>query len=71
MSINREHIESYNLVSAGYDMETKTLEVEYASGIVYQYYEVPQALYTEFITSKSKGSFLNRNISGKFRYARV
>lgn len=71
MSTNRVPIDSYYIVSAGYDVETKTFEVEFSSGIVYQYYDVPQALYNVFTSSNSKGNFLTRNISGKYRYARV
>ena len=51
--------------------DTQTLEVEFLSGGVYQYFDVPQPLYEQLIAADSVGTFLNTNIKGAFRYARV
>lgn len=48
-----------------------TLEVAYRNGAVYQYYDVPQALYEDLLTAGSIGGFLNTQIKNNFRYARL
>lgn len=63
--------DSTNVGSIGYDHESQTLEVEFIKGSVYQYFDVPQNVYDEFISSGSKGQYLARNIKGNYRYARV
>ncbi len=39
--IGRDPVVSSNLASAGYDAETRTLEVEFSNGAVYRYGDVP------------------------------
>jgi hypothetical protein len=69
--MNRIAVSSSNVVSAGYDEQGATLEVEFSNGHIYQYFDVPQAVYAEFLASSSPGSYLNSNIKGAYRYARV
>ena len=63
--------DSSNVAGIGYDHRTQTLEVEFVKGSVYQYFDVPQNIYDEFISSGSKGQYLAGNIKGNYRYARV
>ncbi|CAM3540935.1 conserved hypothetical protein [Agrobacterium tumefaciens str. B6] len=67
----REHVGSTNLVSIGYDEATETLEVEFTSGTVYQYYNVSIALYEQLMSAPSKGQFLNTYIKNAYPYSRV
>lgn len=53
-----------------YNPETQTLTIEYVSGLIYDYLNVPQMVYDEFRGSFSKGTFLNRHIKGKFEYVK-
>lgn len=69
--IVREAISSTNVASAGYDEQSETLEVEFANGSVYQYFNVGLALYEQFRTASSKGQFLNSNIRNSYPYSRV
>jgi hypothetical protein len=62
---------SSQIRSIGYDHDTKILELEFSSGGVYAYFDVPQALYDEFIRAESLGSFVATRIRGVFRYARM
>jgi KTSC domain len=64
-------VSSSNIASIGYDQKTRTLEVEFLKGGVYQYFDVPQAVYEEFISAESKGKYLADQIKGNYRYARV
>jgi len=69
--MDREPVGSSNLVSAGYDEASQTLEVEFSNGSVYQYYNVSEPIYREFLMASSKGSFLNTYIKASFPFSRV
>ena len=69
--MQREYVASSNIVSVGYDETSQTLEVEFKDGAVYQYYNVGQNIYDEFIKSPSKGQFLSYQIKNAFPYTRV
>ncbi len=64
-------VASSNLASVGYDPATETLEVEFLSGSVYQYYNVPENVYDELMKESSKGRFLHYNIKNEYPYSRV
>lgn len=65
--MNRILVTSTNICSIGYDQQSGTLEVEFTSGDIYQYYDVPEHLYREFLHASSFGGFLNDNIV-KYHY---
>ena len=62
---------SSNISSIGYDAGTETLEIEFLSGSIYQYYNVPQNMYDQLIQAGSKGRFLNTYIKNAYPYSRV
>ncbi len=67
----RLSIQSSNISSIGYDTVTATLEVEFTSHDVYQYFSVPAHLYEALIHAQSHGQFLNDNIRYHYRYQKV
>lgn len=67
----RVPLSSSNVASAGYDDDSGTLEVEFHSGGIYQYFDVPRAIYEELVSAGSPGSVLHQQIRGVFRYARI
>lgn len=67
----RDPIASTNILSVGYDETTSTLEVEFNSGSIYQYYNIEPALYEQFMQAPSKGQFLNVYIKNAYPYSRV
>lgn len=69
--MNRTPVTSSTVASVGYDPKTQTLEVEFHNGSVYQYFDVPSHVYDALMSAASKGSFLNSNIKGAYRYARL
>jgi hypothetical protein len=69
--VNRVPVVSSNVSSVGYDAATQTLEVEFTSGIIYQYFDVPEPVYQQLIQAASVGAFFNGNIKGSYRYARM
>ena len=69
--MNRSSVASSNVSSIGYDSVTQTLEVEFLSGGVYQYYGVPDHLHEQIMQTSSKGQFLNYYIKNMYPYSRV
>ena len=67
----REPVASTNIVSLGYDADTETLEVEFGSGSVYQYYNVGAAIYEQLAEASSKGQFINTYIKNAYPFSRV
>ena len=67
----RTPVNSSNIKSIGYDKSTATLEVEFTSDNVYQYFNVPEYLYQQFLQASSYGQFLNDHISYNYRYQKV
>lgn len=69
--MNRTPVSSSNIASIGYDARTLTLEVEFIGGSIYQYFDVPETVYQEFMRASSKGQFLHTNIKNNYRYMKV
>ena len=69
--MERSYVPSSNIASIGYDEATETLEVEFLSGSVYQYYNVPPNMHEQIMQAGSKGKFLNIYIKNAFPYSRV
>ena len=69
--MERELVPSSNIVSIGYDEPSQTLEIEFHTGVVYQYYNVSQSIYEQLMTAPSKGQFLAYNIKNVYPYSRV
>jgi KTSC domain len=70
-SIQRTAVESSSIASVGYARESKTLEIEFRSGSIYQYREVPEAVFKAFSAAQSKGQFFSRQIRGKYFHVKL
>lgn len=68
-AIERAPVESSAITSLGYDAQRQILEVEFSSGKVYQYFDVPPDVYGPFLSATSKGVWFNEAIRGRFNYA--
>jgi len=69
--MNRDHVESSNIESIGYDSNSETLEIEFLNGSIYQYFDVPEHVYEELMSADSQGKYLAYQIKGKYRYSKV
>lgn len=69
--MHRTPVASSNISSIGYDPQSATLKVEFVSGDVYQYFDVSENLYQQFLNASSHGQFLNDRISYNYRYQKV
>ena len=64
-------LNSTNLTAARYDESSNTLEVEFKGGKIYQYFDIPLQVFEGLIHSESHGQYLNEQIKGHYRYARL
>jgi len=69
--MQRQAMESTTMRSAGYDQKDQILEVEFQSGMIYQYLDIPPAIYKEFLESVSKGRYFNSEIRDTYEFVRV
>lgn len=70
-NIKRIHINSTTARSVGYDEKTKTLEVEFNTGEIYDYLRVPKTAYKKLMESNSKGAYLNKYIKPEYNFRQV
>jgi hypothetical protein len=68
----REPIESSVIASMGYQADQRILEIEFRSGDIYAYFEVPEEEYTAFRNAESKGTYLNSVFKPRgYRYLQI
>jgi hypothetical protein len=65
--LDRTRVISRTLASIGYDRSTSTLELEFTSGSIYQYFDVPEAIYLQLTGATSRGKYFNQNVRERFR----
>lgn len=66
--MEKQEVESSVIRAVGH---TRVLEIEFESGRVYQYFDVPQDIYDNMLQSDSKGRYFNQHIRGKFPYQEI
>ncbi|MGD0534496.1 MAG: KTSC domain-containing protein [Methanoregula sp.] len=65
--MKRQSVKSCILRSVGYDDSMKNLEIEFHSGLVYQYSGVPSKVYTDLISSSAVGKYFSDKVRNRFR----
>jgi hypothetical protein len=69
MSYTEWQIFNSSAVAAGrYDSIEQTLELQFDSGKVYKYFNVPKSVWLALCRAESKGAFFKKEISERFRY---
>lgn len=69
--MNRTPVRSSNLGSVGYDANQRTLEIEFKSGGLYEYYDVPIEVHDELMNAESHGKYFNENIKESYESKRI
>ena len=69
--MQRQDVDPTGVVSVGYDDWTKTLEIEYVGGAVYDYAQVPEVLYRDLLAAPSKAQFVNLYIKPYFEHEEI
>ena len=66
--MEKREVESSVIGAVGH---SRVLEIEFESGRIYQYFDVPEDIYTEMLNAPSKGKYFNAHIRGKFPYQEI
>jgi hypothetical protein len=69
--MERHPMSSSMVISLGYDEASQTLEVEFKTGLVYQYYNVPPIVNEQLMAAESAGKFINAQVKPNFPCSRV
>lgn len=67
--IPRYAVDSSNLKSVGY--EAGMLVIEFTTGDIYVYPNVPGSLFEDFARAESKGKFYNQQVKGKLKGSKI
>ncbi|HEY2294169.1 MAG TPA: KTSC domain-containing protein [Thermoanaerobaculia bacterium] len=68
--MHRTHVTSAAISSVGYDDRSAVLEVEFCSGAVYDYLNVPKKVYRALLKAPSKGGFVSRRVRDRYPFVR-
>jgi KTSC domain len=69
--MNRQPLRSGKLKSAGYDESSRTMQIEFTNGDVYEYKNVSRELYRQLLASPSPSSFYDDKIDEHFSGKRL
>lgn len=69
--MDRQSVRSSNIKSIGYDLKSKTLEIEFHDGGVYQYFDVPESVFNSLMSASSHGSYFHKYIKDKYRWTKI
>jgi len=69
--MNHVPVESSVLASVLYLPDQRVLEVQFRSGLLYQYLDVPQQTYVQLLQAKSTGRYFNTRIRNRFASRRI
>lgn len=64
--MDRTPVRSNNIRSVGYNLASRTLEVEFHGGGLYQYSGVPETIFQGLMRAASKGSYFHDYIKGRY-----
>ncbi len=67
----RTSVSSSNIRSIGYDAKAQILEVEFKSGGIYQYLNVPEDVFDRFMAASSKGRFFDQRVKDRYRAVKM
>jgi len=69
--MERTPVSSSNICSVGYESDSQILEVEFNTGALYQYSNVPQSEFEAMMNADSKGTYFNANIKSRYSYSKM
>lgn len=69
--MERTFVKSSQIRSVGYEPSSKTLEVEFHGGGIYQYNNVPSEKHSSLVGAPSAGTYFHSQIKGKHPHKKV
>lgn len=67
--MQRTPVSSSNIASIGY--ESRTLEIEFHSGGIYQYDGVPESIHRGIMSAPSHGQYFHQHIKDVYPYRKI
>jgi hypothetical protein len=67
----RVDLQSTSLNAAAYQDQSASLELEFRSGAIYRYIDVPEQVYRGLLSAESKGRYFNQHIRNRFNYVQI
>jgi hypothetical protein len=64
-------LKSTSLAEVGYEREESLLRIQFQSGAIYEYFDVPANVYEDLLHASSAGRFFNENVNGEFDFQRL
>lgn len=69
--MDREPVRSSMISSIEYDINVQVLQIEFNSGTVWNYHNITDDVYSDFISSPSLGKYFLNHIRGQYRESRI
>ena len=69
--LERQTVKSAIMRSVGYSPDAKILEIEFHTGLVYQYSGVPSKIYEDLMHSGEPGKYFSEKVRPRFRTKQV
>lgn len=69
--IERVAVESSDIKSVGYSALYELLDIEFKTGDVYRYSQVPTEKMFDFAVAESLGKYFHQHIKGKYGYTKL
>ncbi|GAB6196688.1 KTSC domain-containing protein [Lysobacter xanthus] len=69
--MDRIALDSEALASVGYDAAGRVLEVEFTSGRVYQYFDVPRHEVEQMLRAGSQGAYFSERVRDRYAFELV
>jgi hypothetical protein len=63
--------DSTSLAGASYDRQARLLELEFRTGAIYRYREVPPEIHAGLLRAASKGRYFTQHIRGRFAFEKI
>lgn len=71
--MKRVQISSSSLASVGYNIQAQILEIEFVNEAIYQYFNVPESIYSDLMSASLHGNYFVDSIrpGGLFTYKKI
>ncbi len=69
--MNRTVVDSSMLIAVSYDSTSEEMDLEFHSGAIYRFFDVPHAIAQALLDAPSKGKFFNAWIRDLFAFEHV
>ena len=69
--MDKQPVKSSKISMIGYDPKSKILEIEFRSGRIYQFLNVPKSEYKGLMSASSHKSYFQVNIKNHYRWVKI